>query len=1594
MRKLICVALLLTAAPASSEHPNVAKGFEPASVYQFNGLDNVNLYNGNLTLRVPLGQMFDTNGALSYSFFLTYNSKAWDQRIDFYDEAQPDYWAGKAYLRSLPSLRSNAGMGWLFSFGRLLKPSDWRLYPGTAGTTASPWVYESPDGNDHRFIEDAGVAGSVGYTRDGSFLRIKHLASSHEVHFPDGSVHLFSDHAEPELQRITDPYGNYLAFTYGLVNGRLKWTIAEYTAGNTLVRQHYAYFEDVSGSLPADTPQNYDFVLDELQIAKFSGGHASYVFEYSIDTVRYGGYGDSRNYPPYYNETPDPVVPRLTSITLPESLDWQFAYHTAYAGSPDSSLKSVKYPSGGITEWEYTTWEMPTKGCRPYHVVEGDELWSPFSRVEGVWKKTMKGAGPDGADAVWTYGQDSRSSEQHEAKCWQISGDISFPEVEKTIFKRQESVVTVTNPDSTQSQHFFSVWVDVDGASQLLFHETEYGLPFTRFVGRTASSTGVDGQCRRDDPYALCLSSRQLDGAGQVLRQTYVRYHGETRSPDPNVDPTGFEQYRREAESLTKVFDEPVSETDAAGPAPFIRVLRDEYDGLGHYRKTTTSDSWTNTTRVEYTRHNPAEPEITINSITWASSPDWKLNRPGSGEKWLLNLYDQKSVNEGDKTLTTEFAFDGVTGFLNRVRTLERTDGSQSTYDLITAYTKDALGNMIEERYYGGDVNTVGTGTLASLLLGSPEYTIANTYQHGTISRSVFKSGASEFLERFNATIHQGTGLVASTTDAAGVQTEYNYDALGRLVEIDPTGRAERTYTYTAPSGGTNATVVVKALTQGGSELTRTTYEYDGHGRVIKEMLIMPGGSESRRETMYDGMGRQLSVSELGTGELARVSYEYDALGRTKKVIAPDGAITTFGYDGAWEKTRTTKVQTTASSEEIPVSVKETFDGLGRLTSVTEQSGPTSSTDAVGIERGTAYLYDPAGRLSHVSMEGAEATQHRIFEYDGRGFLMWESHPESGMAAYTYDSRGNVLSREVGAAETQYDLEYEYDDAGRILNLRGRNPFFGESGQTEFRVVKEYTYATANSGSNLRKGKLWTARRYNYDRRYHPDYYTVTETYEYAGGAGRASARETLIQRWGPAGEDFGFYMEPINISLTYNDLDDVASLTYPSCLGCGTPPYDMTRKTVTTFDRGYPTSLTVTQTNPPQGYTPYGAVVAMTYHPNGLWSTLVHKNGITDTQTLDTNGAGLNLARPKSISAAEYGVCSAPEITTHPKGGVANPSITLTVTATGTELLYQWYADGDEIPGATASSIQVSPSQATTYEVEVTNECSWAEVWSDPAIVTTGSCVTPQIQLAQFPVKNGDGSWTLTAEVVSGRNPYQIEWRTSPGGSVFSTDRTVTVNPAASTTYYVTVSDSCGSATDSVWIEVALPAPTNLTATRTGSTQITVTWGAVAGSPKYRVERRSGGDWSTLPDQTGTTLVDSVSSGRAYAYRVRAVTTQNNSISPYSNTDVATTQALGVVTQGASVAKSEFDKVLAAVNEAREAAGWPALTWSTLLGPDQPLPAPSATIYAQHVRACRARMNEALEAVGARIGQYTRADVTKQVISAADLNEVIQNAQ
>lgn len=58
--------LVLLALPAfSQEHPVLERGLAAGKAYQIGDIDSVNLFNGGIGLRLPIGQTFNAGGTLS-----------------------------------------------------------------------------------------------------------------------------------------------------------------------------------------------------------------------------------------------------------------------------------------------------------------------------------------------------------------------------------------------------------------------------------------------------------------------------------------------------------------------------------------------------------------------------------------------------------------------------------------------------------------------------------------------------------------------------------------------------------------------------------------------------------------------------------------------------------------------------------------------------------------------------------------------------------------------------------------------------------------------------------------------------------------------------------------------------------------------------------------------------------------------------------------------------------------------------------------------------------------------------------------------------------------------------------------------------------------------------------------------------------------------------------------------------------------------------------------------------------------------------------------------------------------------------------------
>src|SRR5712691_10418497 len=132
MRRLAIAVLMVLATRTvlGQENMNHARGFEPGKMYQFNGIDNVALFNGNLTINIPIGQSYPVNANLSYALHLVYNGQLWKYTAAGSQE--------EIVANPMPSF--NAGLGWMLSLGELRGGSS-------PNGGVNGWVYTTPEGS-------------------------------------------------------------------------------------------------------------------------------------------------------------------------------------------------------------------------------------------------------------------------------------------------------------------------------------------------------------------------------------------------------------------------------------------------------------------------------------------------------------------------------------------------------------------------------------------------------------------------------------------------------------------------------------------------------------------------------------------------------------------------------------------------------------------------------------------------------------------------------------------------------------------------------------------------------------------------------------------------------------------------------------------------------------------------------------------------------------------------------------------------------------------------------------------------------------------------------------------------------------------------------------------------------------------------------------------------------------------------------------------------------------------------------------------------------------------------------------------------------
>lgn len=357
----VILAGLSSPVTAQVEHPNRATGSRSETLYSSSGSDDVNLFNGGLTWRIPVGERVSVGPLLSIAPTLVYNNRTTRPWRTCRDD-MTDHNVGDRAI----------GSGWQLHFGRLVPVHDRPPYShvdcNTAAETSSAvtgpdvgmrstrWGYQAPDGAVHEFYDrrteltchvanpgcepspppncfspDRPAGHCFVYTHDGSFLRLDprdpERGGLPTVYFPDGTWQVLGfaagrrpaaggssaltdlDFADQHPDSLAAHRGDPPVSHATLIGDRF---------GNRITVQYYG--DGTPGSPPhpleaQGVPANQ---RDAIPYRAFPSASASpweplspsKVYRFDVETVSYQP--DPRN--------PPVVAPRLTAIVVPTSV--------------------------------------------------------------------------------------------------------------------------------------------------------------------------------------------------------------------------------------------------------------------------------------------------------------------------------------------------------------------------------------------------------------------------------------------------------------------------------------------------------------------------------------------------------------------------------------------------------------------------------------------------------------------------------------------------------------------------------------------------------------------------------------------------------------------------------------------------------------------------------------------------------------------------------------------------------------------------------------------------------------------------------------------------------------------------------------------------------------------------------------------------------------------------------------------------------------------------------------------------------------------------------------------------------------------------
>lgn len=946
--------------------PSIQRGSSAATTHADGEVDQVNLFNGILSIKIPLATIRQRGGR-SQSVFLTYNSKLYELEHNFFTDNPPEGCGGRCRtdVDGNVGLRPDEQAGWhlvqsdAYIWNRFI--NDERHVRYSVGPESYTFVAVGrlgldlmrSDGsgidmrwadNDDRFvgIEPANMPAFFANFRrfrstDSSYLRFTRTDSGMNIggalQFPDGA----------RLDSIAGTYfdanGNDLRARYGaqvsVANGEAGCDPIATAAGLGSHAERITQ-KDAHGVDRATT-----ICWTVVQPKK------------SFRSYEYDGRG--------WRLTTVPFEPQLRSvrwIELPNGRRYEFTYNADPGRKGWGEVASVTLPTGARVSYTYAGQSG------------GESDRAPFPRYALHTRLASRTVLANGQESVWGYLDNAAPGAGY--------------------------AVRLTKPDGNSEDHrFFGPEPTFDDSQSTppgtfpYSHNWKRGLEFR-----------VDRYQGKDE--------------GRKLMETLETLWAQNVPPGPYYDFQTNNPYERA--NFRTVYD------PSGREAPRASATTSALDFNGNVRETASYD-WFDPAAIPRDRDGIVSGLPGANArLLMRTTHEYAANLPYVNENAprILNRRLATRVH-GAAGLEAEtryeydnynrFPLSGTPGVAGHDPNYGSGYADRGNITAESRWVNPALadGSTWTTRFHKYDVygNRVATsdwvgGSAPFSDSATPDWTESTfdaTYQMYPIQRR----NALGHVERSEYSPY--TGQLLAEVDPNGVRTDYTYaDPLSRPTR---TARGGVTQSLTAYDDIERKRTVIGDLAAFGDGKLRADTRFDELGRPVESRSYETAGDVLAR-IEYDALGDVAGRTEpFRDGEsVAWTRFENDALGRVTRTLAPDSSSTRTDFGATSFTTVDQAGKARATS----------LDAHGRITRVVE--------DPAGLAYATDYGYDGRGNLTSVS----QGAQRRYFMFDSLGYVARIKHPEqqnnSSLAladatsgnrdwslAFAYDARGNQVRR-------------------------------------------------------------------------------------------------------------------------------------------------------------------------------------------------------------------------------------------------------------------------------------------------------------------------------------------------------------------------------------------------------------------------------------------------------------------------------------------------------------------------------------------------------------------------------------------------------